>query len=265
MKKIAVILILLFCTINGYTQTTYAVIVGVADYQKDGSGLTDLTFTTADATKFSEFLMSKSGGSVPASNIYLLTNEKAKKANIVTYAKQLFSKAQEEDRVIFFFSGHGMPGAFVPYDFDPVTGANYLSYQEVKEIFRASKSKTKLLFADACHSGQLKNNTKAIKEYPESQEKSITEKNILIMLSCAADETSLESSYAKHGLFAYFLIHGLQGYADRNKDNVITAEELHRYVYNKTTKAAAKLDGKQHPVTFGSFNKTLMVGRVFLK
>jgi uncharacterized caspase-like protein len=239
-------------------------VVGVADYENNVSGLIDLTWTTEDSKKFSEFLMTKEGGSVPAANIYLLNNEKAKKANIIYYAKQLFSKAKEEDRVIFFFSGHGMPGAFIPYDFEPITSSNYLSYQEVKEIFRTSKSKTKLLFADACYAGELKNNQKAVKEFPISQEKSSNETNILIMLSCAPDETSLESTYAKQSLFAYFLIHGLKGYADKNKDKNITAEELHRYVYNKTSKAAEKLKGKQHPTTFGSFDKNLVVGSVFL-
>ena len=35
---------------------------------------------------------------------------------------------------------------------------------------------------------------------------------------------------AKHGLFSYYLMKGMEGPADANKDKQITTGELHRYV-----------------------------------
>ena len=35
---------------------------------------------------------------------------------------------------------------------------------------------------------------------------------------------------AKHGMFSYFLMKGMEGDADANQDNQITAGELHAYV-----------------------------------
>ena len=37
----------------------------------------------------------------------------------------------------------------------------------------------------------------------------------------------------------------------------ITIDELHKYVYGKTVKAAKKRNNKQHPMTFGDFDKGL--------
>lgn len=263
MKKIILLFFLLCFSIKGNSQTTYAVIVGIADYQNNQAGFKDLTWTINDTKKISNFLMSKEGGSVPSSNIYVLTEEKAKKANIIFYAKKLFDKAKEEDKVIFFFSGHGMPGAFLPYDFNPTNTDNFLSYDEVKSIFKASKSKTKILYADACYAGALKDNKKAVSEENSNNEKGNDKSDVVIMLSCSENETSLESGETKQGLFSYFLIHGLKGYADLNKDNQITIDELHKYVYGKTVKAAKKRNNKQHPMTFGDFDKNLVVSKVY--
>ena len=53
---------------------TYAIIIGVADYKNFAPGKGDLNYTVKDASSFAAFLKSKNGGSVPASNIILLTN-----------------------------------------------------------------------------------------------------------------------------------------------------------------------------------------------
>ena len=50
------------------------------------------------------------------------------------------------------------------------------------------------------------------------------------ILAAAGDQTAKPLEEAKHGMFSYFLMKGMEGEADANNDNEITAGELHSYV-----------------------------------
>lgn len=267
MKK----LLLLFAFVIGLGsiahsyENTYAIIIGVADYKNYTSYNGDLNYTINDARKFCEFLRSRQGGSVPASNIILLTNERASKANIIAKAKALFSKAKSNDRVIFYFSGHGSKGCFVPYDVT-LCGGNMLYFSEVKAIFRCAKCKTKLLFADSCFSGSMKGlKTKALNETIRKEIKTTSNMNIAVMMSCSGDEVSLEMNDLQQGLFTYYLMEGLSGKANKDNNGYVTIQELFYYVYKKVTKKAAATGDKQTPELFGKFDLRLIVANVSQK
>lgn len=239
--------------------------IGIADYKYENTAK-DLKWTVNDAEKFVSFLKSEKGGKVPVGNIYVLKNETARKANIIKYAKQLFERAQEGDRVIFFWSGHGTQGAFVPHDglYNPETGKAYnlLYFSDLKDIIKSAKCQVKLIFADACHSGALKQNTpKDIKSQSRSLNQNSTKINdveVAVMVAARANEYSLEYNQLKQGVFSYFLIEGLQGKADLNLDKRITIKELHDFVF----KEVKSYNPKQTPNTFGKFNKNMVVSNL---
>jgi uncharacterized caspase-like protein len=54
--------------------------------------------------------------------------------------------------------------------------------------------------------------------------------NFTVMTAAAGDQTAKPLEEAKHGMFSYFLMKGMEGDADSNQDNKITAGELHQYV-----------------------------------
>lgn len=245
---------------------TYAIVVGVADYKNFVPGDGDLNYTVNDAVSFATFLKSKKGGSVPASNIILLTNAQASKENIIAKGKALFSKAKKEDRVIFYFSGHGSKGCFLPYDADD-WGNNLLYFREVKSIFRSAKCNTKLLFADACFAGSMKANTAKKEVFKKNLQKGIKEAgkmNIAVMMSCQGDETSMELGSLRQGLFTYYLMEGLGGEANRDGNKFVTIQELYYYVYHKVQDRAAQCrpPHKQTPELFGKFDLRLIVAKV---
>lgn len=266
MRKLSLLFVLLLgmgATALAY-DNTYAIIIGVADYKNFEPGKGDLTFTVSDAIRFSDFLKSKRGGSVPASNIVLLTNAQATKQAIIDKGKALFAKAGKNDRVIFYFSGHGGEGYFLPYDVTNF-GQNLLFYDEVKSIFRVSKSNTKLLFADACHSGSMKPDTKkdvTLQKSLENGKKAASNMNIAVMLSCQQDQISWETSALKQGVFTYYIMEGLAGAANRDGNKYITIQELFYYVYHNVEETTIKMGQKQTPVLFGKFNLALIVGKL---
>ena len=194
MKRVFLILMyvvaLVLCALNvGAYNKTYAVIVAVADYKYATAMNGDLKYTVNDASKFYNFLKSAAGGSVPSANIVYLTNSSATRSNIITKTKTLFANAKTDDRVIFYFSGHGDRACFLPYDTDSY-GNNLLWFDEVQVLFRCAKCNNKLLIADACFSGSMKNLIKrqtAGRTTSSSNEK----QQIAVMMASGANEESV--------------------------------------------------------------------------
>ncbi len=54
--------------------------------------------------------------------------------------------------------------------------------------------------------------------------------NVNIFSSSRIDQTSSTIKEAKHGIFSYYLMKGLQGDADQNENNKITNQELSDYL-----------------------------------
>ena len=73
--------------------TTYAVVVGISDYQDED--IPDLRFADKDAEAFARFLQSPSGGSLDEDHLKLLTNEQATTGNLVAELDWLMEQAQE--------------------------------------------------------------------------------------------------------------------------------------------------------------------------
>ena len=63
---------------------------------------------------------------------------------------------------------------------------------------------------------------------------------------------------ANHGLFSYFLMKGLEGNADSNKDDKITSNELYTYVRSNVTREAFRLGREQTPQLQGDKNMVLV-------
>lgn len=233
MKKI-LILILLLCSRELVAQTTYAVLVGISDYKNPG--VNDLRWCDRDARQMYTFLNpSKS------SNVVLLPNGKATKAAIREAMYKTLLKAGPEDKIIFYFSGHGDTGSFIPYDAgDPTSGPLYRT--EVLDVFKRSKAGIKVLIADACRSGSM--------GVQQAGTRVSTNDKVLLMLSSRESQLSIEDG-VKGSLFTYVLLKGLRGEADQGKkDGKVTAREL--FLYTKK-ELGTLTKNKQTPVFRGKF------------
>jgi len=235
----------------------YALVVGVATYQH----MPSLKYTDDDAYHLYAFLKSPEGGAVPHENIKVLVDDMATKNNILMSMDQLFAKADENDVVMLYMSGHGLEGSFIPSDFDGFS--NQISYNEINKILDKSKAKHKLCIADACHSGSLvasrgNNYTPAINNYYNILE-NLEKGGTAMLLSSSAKELSLEYSGLRQGVFTHFLMKGLGGLADRDKNKVVTISELYAYMYNEVR---SYTQNKQSPILTGSYNRSMPVAVV---
>jgi len=223
-KRIAIVLICLlaFIQLNAQNFNKYAVIVGCADYQKTGL---DLRYSDDDAYRFYAYLKSCEGGALPDEHIAVLVDEAANKENIINTMNNIFSKATPNDMLIFYFSGHGTEGGFCPTDVTDQYNS-LLLHSEIKAIFKKYPAKYKVCFADACFSGGIYQGAPAASSTPQAS----TETSVVIMMSSLYSETSQENPKIRQGAFTYYLLKGLKGSADRNKDKIVTLEELFPYV-----------------------------------
>lgn len=260
---------------SGSDGNTYAVVVGISDYLNGSdpqSGvqaqLSDLRYCDDDARIFYDFLRSPAGGAVPAENIALLIDNQASKAQIISQMESFFAKSGPDDRVIFYFAGHGANGFFASYDIDMRNMNTSLKHKEVKELFRKCRAKTRLCFADACMSGSMKNRARQVAELKPVQVSVRSfedeESGLVVLMAARSYQYSSENVSIGHGYFTKFLVDGLQGEADKNKDDLVTIKEAFDYLYlNLASLPKHGPDDKgQIPVIFGKYDPDMPVARL---
>jgi len=257
-KTFCILLLSLICQAEMVVASTYAVIVGISNYQKFQAGKGDLFFANRDARLMHSYLTAPDGLKIPKENVILLTDAEATKPNILK-ALELFEKAKPDDQVIFFFSGHGNKGVFLPYESSGIRPL--VTHQEIKQKFRSCRAQQKICIADACMSGTIQ-----IRSFPEEETLSKTDNtNILVFLSSLSNQVSVEYRKLGQGVFTYFLLMALKGAADQDNDRTITALELYQFVsqrvrsYSKQNDPARK---EQIPIMFGRFPKDLPIARL---
>jgi hypothetical protein len=231
----------------------WAVVVGVAAYDH----MPVLRYTDDDAYRFYAFLKSLEGGALPDEQVKVLIDEDATRENVLSTVGEIFDMAGPNDLVIFYFSGHGLNGSFLPIDFDGFN--NKITHEEIAAIFNKSKAKFKLCLADACHSGSLialrsVETEPVLVQYYQTLSKSAS--GTALIMSSKAEETSLESAGLRQGVFSHFLIRGLKGEADKNKDKIVSVAELFDYIYSNVRDYTGS---RQSPVIKGTYDPTMPV------
>ncbi len=234
----------------------YAVLVGVARYNH----MKSLKYTDDDAYRMFAFLKSPEGGALADDQIRILIDEDASKENILKSLEKTFSKAGPNDVVFFYFSGHGLKGAFLPIDYDG--NNNRVEHAEIMAILDKCPAKSKVVIADACHSGSLHGAKGAtaqsvIETYYDAFSRSSG--GTVLMMSSKAEETSIENNGLRQGIFSHFLIRGLKGAADNDENKLVTINELFEYV-----EANVKFytNNYQTPVISGDYDIKMPMGVV---
>ncbi len=75
------------------------------------------------------------------------------------------------------------------------------------------------------------------------------------VVQCLKPIWLIKKETAKHGMFSYFLMKGMEGDADANQDNQITAVELHAYVQHNVIQQSS---GNQTPELQGDADRVLV-------
>ncbi len=225
----------------------WAVLVGIARY----THMRSLKYTDDDAYRLHAFFKSPEGGAIADEQVRLLIDEDATKKSIESTLASIAEKAGKDDVIIFYFSGHGLQGSFLPHDYDGAQ--NVVNHEDIKAILESSKAKGKMVIADACHSGSFGAKGETYGDIMNTYYSAFSKSKggFVLMLSSKAEETSIESNGLRQGIFSHFFIKGLKGSANFNKDEIVTVDELFKYVHNNVRFYTNKY---QTPVILGDFD-----------
>jgi hypothetical protein len=235
----------------------FAVIVGVGRYLS----MPSLKYTDDDAYQLYAFLKSPEGGALPDNNIRVLIDDDATRSNILSALQTILNKADANDVVVFYFSGHGLPGSFLPVDYDGFN--NKLTHDEVRKLLDKCQARHKVCIADACHSGSLLASRDVAAQAAAAQRlydafETSTGGTALIM-SSKAEEYSLEDQGLRSGIFSHFMIKGLRGAADIDNNKIIDVTELYNYT---SSQVRSYTQNVQNPVISGKFDARMPIAAV---
>ena len=236
--------------------------IGVSNYQDPY--WRSLKFAAKDAEDIAAKLKpSFDGGWTLAAGVssQVVTRDDIKAA----FARLAMANESEQDTVVIYISGHGTIGrrfdsgrqtmAIEKYvvasdtqSKDPV--ATGFAHSDLMEMFKALRSRRKVIIFDTCYSGEGKSKlTPAMVELLSRQKSAFTAEpeddtveGSIVLAASAWGEEALESERYTNGLYTHFLIEGFG--SDTNTDGAITITEAHSYA---TEHVVAESQGTQHP------------------
>ena len=243
---------------------SYALVIGISRYQNLAQGQ-QLQYAERDAEAIYSILISPEGGNFRAENVRTLIGPKATLANIRRELEEwLPAAAKEDDRVLIYFAGHGFVAQgqayLAPYDIviDQIAKTAY-PMATMGSVFGKLKAKWKVLLTDSCHSGAVT---------PDGDVQTINRslidvsKSVFSLTASRDRERSFESPDwgGGHGIFTYYVVRGLEGEADDNRNGVVTADELAEYVRRNVREAT---EAKQNPTSDrSSFDPDMLLAYV---
>jgi hypothetical protein len=233
----------------------WGVIFGIENYRNVSS----VPFARRDAEFMKEYFNKVLG--IPTENIYFQTDESATLSEFKTVfdpggwlAKNAGKPGNE---IYIYYSGHGAPDPagnkayLLPADGNPNYAAiSGYGLDQLYANLAQLKVKQITLFLDSCFSGANRDNeTILASARPVFITTTIPSVASHIAVFSAATGNQISSGYSdkQHGLFSYYLMKGLRGEADSNKDNKLTQKELNDYLSEQVNTQARRMGREQEP------------------
>ncbi|MFL6388909.1 MAG: caspase domain-containing protein [Terriglobales bacterium] len=219
-------------------QRSYAIVIGVKTYQNFGN----LPNAEADAESIATFLKTQNY------QVIELYNKNAGRAEILDAMDEVSRVANDHDRVLVFFAGHGYTetrggqdwGYIVPYDGRPNTVSTMIGMEELRtQSERMGKAHHQLFLMDSCYGGSIGMRDSPggvdprVPDYlPEISRRIARE----ALTAGGKDQRVEDGSKNGHSRFTAALLEALaEGKADLNSDGYITFSELSAYVIPRAT------------------------------
>jgi hypothetical protein len=242
--------------LSEFYRESWALIIGINNYLYAPK----LKYAISDAKAFAKLLIEKYG--FKAENVIQLYDDMATRENIMRAFDRLRA-SDIEDRVLFFFAGHGITvplpdgrekGYILPYDgslSELLTTA--ISTDQLNEISQLIRAKHVFYIMDACYGGLIFARAKPISAEAIDYVKVIsTRKSRRALTAGGRDQVVLDTGPGGHSVFTYYLIDGLENMvADLNRDGIITSGEINEYVSPRVTAESNRTQTPEYGILAG--------------
>lgn len=245
----------------------FALVVSVREYPQ-AHALASLPGTERDALRLASVLRN---GGYAEKNVVVVYDDadealRPTRENILTQLRGLAQRAQQDDSVIVFLTGHGVSldsiSYFCPSDATdaalsnvPRASAELISIKQIAaQLAKQCPAAHKLLVVDACRDA---GNDRTANYVQNVADTATPNEGVWIVSSCSNGQFSWMSDRIEKGqrraLFSYYLAEGLEGAADLLGDNdgLVGLAEMYTYAYVKVAKAASEIGQVQTPELFG--------------
>ena len=224
-----------------------ALIVGVSSYENTKA---KAMYADNDAMVFKDYATEKLG--ISENRIKMLINDEADEKDILLSVKEWLRRSAKPNKsdIYVFFAGHGLASQdgknmyLLPHDGSPkLLDDTAILRDRLFADLKDTNPKSVTVFLDTCYSGETRNQEILIAGRPimiKAKKQSIPS-GFTLFSAASNEQISRPLEEAKHGMFSYFLMKGMEGDADTNADNKITAQELHAYVKENVTQQSSGL------------------------
>ena len=225
-----------------FYRKSFAVVVGINEYEK----WPVLEFGIADAKAVRARLEEEGFDDITV----ILGREATQRRILTALYDYLPKKVQRDDRVVFYFAGHGQThdlpnggkeGYIIPVDagVDNYTSTG-ISMDQIRGLSSRISAKHILYIMDSCYSG-LGFSRGMITVSPELEGylRKISSMRVVQIITAGGKGEQVKEKEG-HGLFTTYFIHALRGEADFNKDNVVTGTELGAYLRPAVSNASGQ-------------------------
>ena len=243
-----------------------AIIIGIANYKN----LPKAEFASDDARAFYDYAQRALG--VRPENIKLLVDGDADEIEIIrAFMSWLPTRAKRNVTDVYvFYSGHGLPADdgkslyLLPVRVDrDFLSRTAILQSELNIYLEKVKPKSVTIFLDSCYSGLARTGEPLLANARPVSLKAVESAfplNFTVISASQFDQISSSSLELGHGIFSYYLMRGMEGEADGNKDGKITAGEMQEYLSDKVSRQAMSINRKQDTQLVGDPSRVL-VGR----
>lgn len=233
----------------------YGVILGIQNYRS----IQGVPYAERDANIMREYFIHTLG--IPEGNILRSINDQVTKSDL----EGLFGPGGRLSRrigsarpeIFVYFSGHGAPSIsnqqayLVPWEaeLNNIENSCYPLSQLYTDLNRLPHSSLTVMI-DACFSGNTRDSGTLFADarLPRLMvEIAPPESSIHLFSAARGNQVSWVHSEKRHGLFSYYLMKGMQGDADANRNNQITVGELKSYLEREVPGAAGRMEREQNP------------------
>jgi hypothetical protein len=241
----------------GFAGKKYAVAIGISRFGKVKGVPPDIPFAAAEAEEFALGL-ERTGG-FKHDNIRLLTDEKATLEEVRTAFSDFAAQATSKDLLVAYIATHGFH--------DPRPGRSDRMYLAVRGTRLDQLDSTAMAFSDIeilLNRSIRTNNCFLIFDishqldsdwsFDGGKHVNLVNNRIFglfrdrldwpVLVSGSGGELSGQHGQSASSRFGYWLLEGLGGAADLNRDGVVTAAELFQYVSEKVKQESG---GEQTP------------------
>jgi uncharacterized caspase-like protein len=132
---------------------------------------------------------------------------------------------------------------------------------EINAALQAAKPQSVTLFLDSCYSGLAKTGETLVasaRPVVLTSAQNAFPAEFTVISAAQQDQISSSNEELKHGIFSYFLMRGMEGDADENRDGRITVGEMHGYLKDQVMRQAGAVNRIQIPQLAGDPQRVLV-------